>query len=190
MGNIVFVSGRKRVGKDTFSNFFVEQGYQRVAFADFLKISCQKFLADQFNYYVPLSDFYSDEKDFITYQLPLAEPESYTVRDLLQWYGQMIKEKFGLLYWVDHAIESILSGSDDNIIITDVRFPYEVDRVKLKLLQFNCVTVWVERDTPFNDTHVSETSINPQLYSFQHIINNNGTLEDLKAQFEKLYNEI
>ena len=68
-----------------------------------------------------------------------------------------------------------------NWIVTDVRFPNEVQAIKDR----GGILIRVEREISAEDTHFSETALD-NYKDWDHIIENNGTIEELKDKVEKL----
>lgn len=102
-------------------------------------------------------------------------------RELLQWFGTSIREKICDDFWIQ-----ALFGNEDgsNIIITDVRFKNEVEAIKNK----EGIVIRVNRNNSGAGNHISETELDD--YSFEYIIENNGTLEDLFYKIKHLLIEI
>ena len=98
------------------------------------------------------------------------------VRRHLQVLGTEVgREMFGQDFWVHMAIKGI--KPTDNVVFTDVRFMNEVIAIKNMGGE-----VWrINREgVEAVNAHVSETSLDKWL--FNRVINNNGTLNDLRVQ--------
>ncbi len=125
-----------------------------------------------------------------------------TPRLVLQLWGtEVCRRGFHDDIWIA-SIENKLRNSQDNIVVSDCRFPNEI----LSIKQAGGQVIWVKRgDKPtwyhlavsanqgstsarqmLEDlgVHVSETAwVGTE---FDHVIDNNGTIEDLYAQIKNL----
>lgn len=119
--------------------------------------------------------------------------EDVTGREALQKYGtEMHRDVFGSNFWVDQVLpgsgvgvrgrENVLAEKypgADVLVITDVRFPNEAERVRA----YGGVVFEVVRpalDAQDTDTHASETPLPRELVDAQII--NDGTLADLDSR--------
>ena len=170
---IIGLSGYASSGKDTVAQILVEKfGYKRMAFADSIRdiLYTLNPLAHSGIHVQQLVDDYGWD---------IAKQES-EVRRLLQVLGTEVgREFFGDDIWVDTLIAKI--EPEDKVVITDVRFPNEAREI-----DYLCGEIWrVNRDgVEAINEHVSETQMDN--YSFNRIINNNGSLEDLEQYITAL----
>lgn len=157
---IVGLSGRKRCGKDSLASFLVsEHGFARVAFADPLKDVLLHLDPDvvgvnrQKASLQGLHDIY-DGWEGLKEQTNWA-PE---IRRLQQNLGVAVRDHVASDTWLNAALERVrvLRESDVPVVITDMRFPNEVEGIR----QMGGLIVRVERDSipveSLADTHVSE----------------------------------
>ena len=94
-------------------------------------------------------------------------------RKLLQEFGEGIRQTVGKNFWVD----SLLSQYDNsqNWIISDVRYVEEANAI----LDRDGILIRINKDTGFDDTHISEISLD-DFENFGYVIDNNDkSLEDL-----------
>lgn len=171
---VVTISGSARHGKDTtaqmMKDYLLAVGYKVLIthYADLLKYICKEFFG------------WNGQKDD-------------KGRTLLQYVGTDIVRSKAPNYWVDFIISILNLFNDewDFVLIPDVRFPNEVDL--LKEAGFETVSLRVIRDefdnglTESQKKHPSETAfllIKPDFYIY-----NNGTLEDLREEIERLIKE-
>lgn len=164
---IIGVSGKKRSGKDTFYIFFKEllpeKNVKRYAFADLVKDYAIKYFG-----------------------IPLSEIKNENHRFVLQGLGQAFREEVSKTYWVDQVFSQIKQNrkNDPNeiSIITDVRYTNEAKEVEK---QPNSFLINIQKTFPENnvDFHQSENDLNN--YEFEHVIINNGDLDDYKRKIEK-----
>lgn len=175
MSNIVGVAGRKRSGKDTFAERLVsEHGFTRVAFADTMReVALALDPLVGFSTATRLSELVGS----IGWERAKLHPE---VRRTLQRLGTDAgRNILGEGIWVDAAMRKV-GAIDGPVVITDVRFPNEVDAV----LKAGGNLVKIERPgSAPSDPHPSETALDD--YPFPIVIQNSGTVEDLKAYASK-----
>lgn len=167
---VICISGKAGSGKDTFAGFLKEELKSKnkkvltTHFADLLKYICKNFLE------------WNGEKD-------------EKGRSLLQYIGTDVVRNKDQNYWVKFIADMLSLSKDiwDYVLISDTRFPNEVDYLKEK--GFDVLSVNIVRecyDTPLNSEqtkHSSETAMDN--YKFDIIYNNN---EDLCALWSKAHN--
>lgn len=183
-GYIVGLCGHAGAGKDEVARIVAELRsdwvVRRDAFADRLKISAAR----------ALGFYYSDEESIkamndlkINGNVACSwSTGSLTIsgRTFMQLYGtESHRDVFGENFWVDHVLpnpELAFFGRDDAfdmLVVTDVRFPNEVERVRA------CGgMVWlVDRPSvaPKDDNHRS--TIIPD---HDVVVDNSGDLDDLR----------
>jgi hypothetical protein len=173
------ISGYAQAGKDTIADRLCEvHGFRRVAFADLLR-RCAEAL------------------DPIVGVDPDGSPVTY--RETLEYNGyeaskQLFPEFRGILQrlgtdvgrkllsdniWVDATLASLEDGVD--YVVTDARFTNEAEAI----LKEGGMMVRVSRQGtgPIND-HPSETALDH--WKFDHIIENDGTIEELNDKVDRL----
>ncbi len=170
---IIGISGKATAGKDTVAYYYGKYCKDRCTilhFADSLKDCCQGLL-------IP----------FGTYDMSLQETKKliipwmgkdYTVRNLLQDVGNAFRDSITPDFWVNIMIGKIAAinknGSIDTILIPDVRYPNE-----FRMIKDLGGEVWrVERPNIEVMNHISETALDD--YTFDKVIENNGTITDLQ----------
>lgn len=162
---IIGLSGYARSGKDTAARILVEEfGFKRLAFADKIR----EFLLEIDPI---LNDGYRLNHVVTEYSWDTAKDRD-EVRRLLQETGLAARKMFGPDFWVEQAFASV--DPTDRVVVTDVRFPNEADYIR-DLDGY----VWrINRDSvDAVNNHISEHALNG--YTFDTIINNNSTVEDL-----------
>lgn len=170
---LIGLAGKKRVGKDTIAEqLTTHRGFVRLAFADALKA----VLLDV----DPLVELDSGALMRLRVAVALYGWEGAKahaeVRRLMQRHGVAIREHVGGYVWIDVIATKaeVLLGDGHDVVITDVRFPNEVDAVRKRL---GGVIVEVTREAaPNDDGHVSEQLVvdGPHL-----TLANDGDLVDL-----------
>lgn len=160
---VILISGSARFGKDSTAFMMkelLEKQKKRVLiihYADNLKLFAKNYFG------------WSGQKD-------------QKGRELLQWLGTDVVRKNYEDTWVD-MIVALLKGIKtlyDYVIIPDVRFPNEIDKM---CDNFNCITVRVIRPnfdnglTEEQKKHPSETALDN--YPMEYELINDGDLEKL-----------
>lgn len=170
---VVCIAGKARHGKDTIASMMKglmeADGYRVLVthHADLLKYVCRTF----FNW-----DGKKDKEG----------------RRLLQYVGSDVVRKVQPDFWVSF-IKSVLSlfPEWDYVLIPDCRFPNEIDQYKE---DFDGISIQVKRTgfasplTKEQQVHISETALDGA--SFDYVLLNDGTLDDLRLRVQKLWEEI
>ena len=163
------MSGYARSGKDTVAEILcLNYGFKRVSFA--LPIRDGIYTLN------PLVENNIRVSDLVDeYGWDVAK-QNQEVRRLLQVFGTEVGRKmFGLDFWIDIALKD-LSG-DTQVVISDVRFPNEADAIaKLggSMWRIN------RKNHSAVNGHASEHAMDN--YMFNHVIYNDGTLDDLSDE--------
>jgi hypothetical protein len=116
------------------------------------------------------------------------EDKTPITRSILQIYGtEIFRDRVSESHWVDRLYKRItnLNDNSDNevVIVTDTRFPNELDTFTKEYLGHNGVmahSVMVQRDVGIVDNHSSENSLDGY-ECFNYMVDNAGTLQDLRA---------
>ena len=106
--------------------------------------------------------------------------QTFSIRLLLQYYGTEIGRHTNPDIWVDLAKDVCVSKDTlhDFVLITDTRFPNEVDMIRS--IGGEIIQVVRDSSTINNDTHASENSLANLVPDI--VIDNNGTIEELDAK--------
>lgn len=162
--------GLKGCGKDTCANYIVNNyNYKKYAFATPLKKVVKTLF--MFND----DQLYKDKKEII-------DPRwNFSPRRAFQFIGtDVIRNQIDQDYFVKY-FEYWLLNQNQNIVISDVRFVNEAECIK----KHGGIIIYVTRHNSNTDNHVSEQEhLNIQ---YDYIIYNNGSLEDLYYQIDKLF---
>jgi hypothetical protein len=167
---IVGLSGYAQSGKDTVAELLcLNYDYKRVSFADSIRDAIYTLNPIVFN----LNSRVADLVDEYGWSVAKANPE---VRRLLQVFGTEVgRKQFGSEFWVDMALKDLDSTS--LVVVSDVRFPNEAEAIS-KLGG----SIW--RINRHNHSavngHPSEHAMDN--YMFNHVIYNDGTLDDLSDE--------
>lgn len=126
------VMGKARSGKDTFAEFLAEElfkdrrsKYILMAYATEIKLRAQK------DFDLSWDQLWGDLKEVQDKRfLKSRETEEYwTPREIMQGYGQFYRS-IDHDYWVKALFEVIDDREYKNVIVTDVRFPNEVQAIR------------------------------------------------------------
>jgi hypothetical protein len=114
-----------------------------------------------------------------------ANPKGYmTAREVMQFVGTDMFRKIKTDVWVRGTINKILNEQPEVAIITDCRFPNEVESIK----EIGGSVIRLTRN-PFNSDHTSETILDKDKYdwaNFDHIIENDNI--NISEYFEQSKN--
>ncbi len=182
---VIGLIGFAQVGKDTFAQALVEEGYQRRAFADALRsvlyglnpmVDC--FDVQKHHAVPKVNRVWSVQKLVDKHGWEFAKAEGppwseYTVRKYLQRLGtEGGREVLGDNVWVDAVLDHLVPGQ--RYVVTDVRFPNEVEAVA----KAGGILIRITRPGygPVND-HISEHALDNVEASLT--IDNAGTIADL-----------
>lgn len=178
---IIGISGRIGSGKDTLAQFIreIDPSYEVKKFAYKLKQVASLLTG------VPVEKF--EDQEFKKQQMPSEWGMTY--REFLQKLGtDAIRDGLHTNAWVNSLMaEYKIDGHAGpmqypNWLITDVRFPNEAVAVK----QYGGILVRINRfyDPNENNLHPSETALDD--YPFDKVIDNRGTLADLRRMTLKI----
>lgn len=183
---IIGLCGYKNSGKDAVAAYLIKTyDFERKAFADPLKHSVAALLN------IPMQDvdkFKNDPEMYVDLRPnnPGYFSESrLSFREFLQRYGtEAHRDVFGKGFWLDATLP-IKSYVGKSIVVTDVRFQNEADRIK----ELGGLLVQVYKPTiDVNDDHPSETE--HLKFKFDHTITNRGTMTLLFDKIEMMMGDI
>jgi hypothetical protein len=160
---IIALTGLAGSGKDTAAEIIADiiGGAAIVALADLPKEMAAK------HFDIPIQYFYDRElKD-----TPLSSSGQSPREMLVRWWDELFEEH-GSDYSLQMNIEKLNDITEDNVIITDIRYPIEFDWIEqeyitLLNIQRNNVTKTID--------HVTESGTLKG-----YAVDNNGTIEDLR----------
>ena len=161
---IVGLAGYAQSGKDTIAAILAEKyGFKRLAFAD--KVRDLALEVDD-----TLRTPYGNED----WDELKKRPE---VRKLLQDIGLGVRKVLGEYTWIDQVLAQI--EPDTNYVITDVRFPNEIDAIRSKGGKVGRISRMGV--SAIND-HESEHAVTNAQFDFY--IENDGDLQELEDTVE------
>lgn len=171
---IIGILGKKGSGKDTSADYIVEKySYHKYSFAKPLKEICRilfGFTDEQ---------LYGDKKEVIDpyWKITPRVALQYIGTDLFRNQLKNIMPHINDDIWVN-VFEA--NHNDNNVVIADCRFQNEVDKIK----KMNGIIIKLIRDTHSIDSHSSENIDN--VTDFDYIIHNNGSIQDLYNEIDKI----
>lgn len=187
---IVGLSGYARSGKDEAAKVLVEEfGFQRISFADKLReflYALNPIIEIGVNgEYIRLREVI----DHFGWDGYKDTPYVTEIRPLLQRLGT---EAGRTVLWDSIWIDAAFAGlaKDGKYVIADARFPNEAQAVAER----GGKLVRIERAgngpalLPDGSVHSSETSLDD--WSFEFVLENNGTLEEFHNKIRGLYNDL
>lgn len=176
--SIIGFGHRRYRGKDTAAAYLADRfGYAHDAFAHSLKEGLGRGI-----FSLTDDQLYGDLKEVLDPFWKL------TPRDILQRGGtEAMRRTFGEDIWVKTLLRRARQR-DVPTVVADVRFVSEAEAIK----DNNGVVVRVDRDIPADpniDGHQSEVDL-LQYNGWNHIIDNNGTLEELYHKLDMFMREL
>lgn len=170
---IIGICGRRGSGKDTIAgmiNRITNNRFERKQFSAKLK-ECAGILLG-----VPVALF--EDRDF---KESYIAPYDMTVREFLQKFGtEFVRESIHPNLWIE---STFLGYSNQDWIITDVRFLNEYDAIKSR----GGTIIRVNRKSN-KDTHPSENEIDFMIPDYD--TDNNGSFFDLEFKIKGIINDI
>lgn len=119
------------------------------------------------------------------------EDKTNITRSLLQIYGtDIFRKRVDDLYWIKDTKKRILESKAKYIIITDVRFPNEIENMYHE--DYDIVSIRINRKVNTDKNiaeHISECALD-KYKNFSYKINNNESLEDLEICAQTLIKDI
>jgi len=220
MKKVILVSGHMRSGKNQFADYLLNElrktplkiftdsfaaGVKDGCKTDFNELAnilnnlAEKLSAVVFQFVNLKSNIsmYLDQVEKTIDELKI-KPENWyeektpITRALLQAYGtEIFRKRVDNNWWANQLLKRIQNSTNDVVIITDVRFPNEIE-VFLNDKNIELYTIRIERDINIKGniaTHDSETSLD-DWSSWNYIINNNGSLDELQGAAKEISKDI
>lgn len=182
---LVILSGKARVGKDTFGEILrsrFKENYFIMAYASELKRKCKE------DFSLSRQQLYGNLKEVPDNRYPKAGGGFWTPREILQHMGTEAYRAVDDGFWVRQLFKYIDRNNLENVIITDGRFPDEIDAV----IERGGIHIRLYRDHNIEvhgTSHASETSLD-NTSDADYIIVNDGSIAELEAMAEILIKEI
>lgn len=189
MAILLGLTGYKGSGKDTVAAYLIkEYGFERKAFADKLKqsaaaifgINPAEFETLKNNEYarVELRSRADDTEEKIAF---------LSVREFLQRYGtESHRDVFGNNFWVDQILPVGGYYADRDIVITDVRYYGEGERIK----NLKGFVVRVVRGNSMQDKDSHSSEVDQSKIEVDYELDNNGTMKFLPNKVDEMLVEL
>lgn len=186
----IAILGRSRSGKDSCADYLCSKlGCNKYALAAPLKeLVCNLFQIsiqdlDKFK-----NEHWSiDAYDILStnyYESDYRRLDT-TFRSILQRAGDSIKDFFGISVFLSKVHEKI--KDEDLVVISDVRLKEEQAWL---MSHRESIFIKVERPTPFTKDSLHRTETEADSLSWDYLIVNDGTLEDLYKQLDLIIKKI
>jgi len=196
--NIIGMCGKGGSGKDTVADYLVKHyNYHRVAAADAMKDDLCNYLdmdletLEEFkNVELVLTDV-RNKPNVPTYR----EVGTFSIRRFLQLYGMDMRYRISDTYWLETSIDNKIAelelqygATDNNIVVSDVRFEIEFDFIK----KHGGQVYYIDGRTGLTQAeskHISEQFVNTTAKDkCDMVIDNSGDIESLYKQVEEIIN--
>lgn len=198
MAKFVGICGRMGSGKDTAAKFLIQNGYTRIAFADSLREIALRLDPIVIASHGKKGGISGARELQVTWMNRLSKlvasvgwdeaKKSSDVRTFLQILGTEVCRSIDPDCWVkmaDRKVQELIGFNaamgipEPKFVFTDVRFTNEADYIKKN----GGLIVFIHRQQNLDETLLSHTSesFDGRKYA-DHIIDNNGTLEDLESE--------
>lgn len=208
---LIALGHKARHGKDALAKILAEEyGYTIIRFSDALYRECSELLIDiypdgdiQFNgFEIPYDPALvgkimtwskvSQESNGERWERRGKCATYYGMTDkdpvLLQWYGtDYVRKHIGDQHWISMVETTLAKLQFPKTVVPDVRFENEARWAKMR----GALMVHVTRSVPLestgrDDAHVSETALDGYT-GWDVVVNNDGTLDDLKAKAAEVH---
>jgi len=165
---IIGVTGKAGSGKDTLSNYLVNQGFIKLSFGSAVKDIISIITGWSRNFIEG-----TNEERYL--RETLKHPDyNKTCRELMQFIGtDLFRNQLNDNIWVNIIKNKIESDKINNkFVITDVRFDNEAEMIK----SIGGYIIQINRNNQLISNHISENgiSIKPDFY-----IDNNDSIDEL-----------
>jgi len=181
---IIAFSGRKQSGKTICSEFLKEllksNGYLDIAIYNFADPLKEDICMNMFG--LTYVQCYGEDHSKNELVDAYWDDKQLTARDLMQLIGTDLFRKLNTNVWVNALINKIKKSNHEIVIVSDCRFPNEIEAVK----KHNGLVFRLNRN-PYKSDHISESILDSHTYdwnNFDAVINNEHMT--VREQFEKL----
>jgi hypothetical protein len=199
MSKKVFVfCGYKGSGKDTSSELFMNSlnlPFKHLSFADKLKMVCWELYSSKL---VTPNRIYGnkDQKEEAIEGWVIDEhirkscnftEHLWSGRRLLQWFGTEVGRYSYKDIWSDSLKKNLFERQENLFTITDCRFLSEYDMLKsLDKNFYDVIFVLIKRNVEYNDYCLHASELEVDKFKFDFIINNDGSIDNLRSNLEVL----
>lgn len=190
---VIGLHGYAQCGKDTACKILQEQlenrRVVRDAFADRLKVSAMRALGDTGTdeELVELANRFKDSGSIYFGEDDDLSDYRISGREYLQFYGtEAHRDVFGQDFWLDAVLPmNELRRDADVLVVTDVRFPNEAQRVK----DYGGYLWHIRRESVIPESaHASEAGLSPDW--FDVVIDNDKGIPELRHAVMEAYFQV
>ena len=188
MKTLILINGLPRAGKDTTADFIVDDFLaDKLSFATPLK----SIIANSFGITIKeLEEYKNNPEEFgveIIEHQNNQHPETIKrtdFREILQLFGtEGMKPEFGNDVWSDLLYNKVLKSQNDLIVVPDYRFMCEYKPQEgIDIIR---ILVKDERELPL-EGHASDVELYQNNVEFDYVIENTGTLEELRNEVNSI----
>ncbi len=162
---ILGITGFKGSGKDTFAQSFIESGFCQLRFADPLKAMLRAMLLDAGTEPSLIHEMIEGNSKEIPFTVLGDQTPRFAMQTLgTEWRNLLHKE-----LWTRIMARKLMFAPKQSVIITDVRFPHEVEMLKA----FGGKLIRISRASCHPTGHESEIHIE-NLHADVVVHNNQG----------------
>lgn len=178
---IIGIGHRMRSGKNTLAEFIAEAIPNVVI--DAFAVGLKNTLLQLFPMIKP-DHLFGDDRSSIIPGIKINGKEANS-REIMQYFGTEVCRSMYADVWANQLIHRAEMQKDKIIICADVRFPNEAAAIK----RHGGILIKVERDNIAVSDHISEHLLD-NYNGWDHIIQNNSSLEHLKSEALRLAAEL
>ena len=177
---IIGIAGYKGSGKDTAGTVLTDVfNFEKMSFAAPIK----NLVASTFDLSRSMLDGTTPESRDLREQM-LPHVFNKTPRFLLQVIGTGFRDLIDKDVWVKIVEEKYKNSLNEHVVITDVRFPNEVE-----MINNHGFVIGIKRKGFNGDSHISERALDD--VALPYIMHNDGDMTDLKMKmFEFMKNKL
>jgi dephospho-CoA kinase len=189
---LITFSGVARSGKDTAVQYMLSacNDSKRYAYADKLKeitIKSNKLLIQEFNNFLTrhnIEDCYISDENFYENKTPIT-------RALIIGTAKTIS-KVKQNYFTEYTHEQIKKDDHDFAVISDLRLLSEYNKIALDFQDRKIVKVFIKNSRISANSLFYKDNSEQEIFQmdFDHVIDNNGTLDDLDLKIQELVKKI
>jgi len=175
---LVGICGKAGSGKDTVGDYLIDRyGFKKIALADPIKRLVKDIFAlDDYTVY-----------DRVAREQELGRWPGWTVRKLLQFIGtELFREQIDNAIWVKSLWYKISDDKENNYVVSDVRFPNELQFFKDNAKEGEFFALKIVR--PGYEGNVGLAGHASEAYDLEgdEEIINDGTEEDLYGKIDQI----
>ena len=187
--NVICCVGRIGSGKDSFFEIFknlnLGKTVKRLSFADQIKtLGNELFMLND------IDCFYNRDEKEVAIDIPWSTSKlKISPREICTSFGSFCRNTYSKNFWIDRAFKNIISSDVDFCVITDVRYPNEIEYVIKNFTNYKIVFMDADlRLGPMEENpHESESGVCLIKEQFKEdnsffTIYNNETIEDLQER--------